>query len=1005
MASLKLHLIYIVTAITAILPAKAQNLQATLRHYSTNDGLPNNAVADMKTDKLGYIWIATWNGLSRFDGANFVNYVTGSASGVPLMHNRITHLAIDSELNVWMLMYDGRIFVLRNGNNSIENPLKDVKGNENMKTNLRLTPLEKGNGIVAVIEGKGLYHMTLTQKGAMASLIMEDNKNSISAIDEDNNGSLWIGTDHGLYQTHMKKPQKPTLVVKECHVTSLNANNDVIYAGCHNGNIILVPTSSPTNNRIVYNAGRPIMSLFKDSHAQLWFATDEIGIKRLDVNTGVVKHYAQPISATREDALGAGVAEVDDRVWISMNKGGFGYYDREKVNIEFFQNDPSQSLALSNTVSAFVVLPGGVILESTNRKGVERLDIIDEIIKRTRPFGNSDDPSVNNVRALFYDKELQQLMVGGKSGRMAITKGNITTRAQGLGDNIGRIYNINKDSKGNYWIATKGNGLIKAILNSNGSFTYTSFRHNDDNRLSLSSDNVHCTVEDHDGNIWVATYDGGVNILTHAKDGRTVFLNHRNAMKHYPTQSFLKVRTIALDGKGNVWAGTSDGLLIMNLKQGKIRIERIDEKRGRELGLKSNDVICLACDKTGKMWIGTNGGGLSQCNGRDKNGRWLFTTYDSHDGTPSDEVKSITFDHDGNVWFATDHNIATLNTHKKIFVTFAEQEGVDATSLSEAAAVTLPSGVMLFGTTDGYYTVDRKEMMEGKKGTKLKLMITEIEYNLMKDRKNVTTHLFSNITPSTTVTLQRHSNNISVKFASLNFKAQAKVKYQYRLENFEEEWHNADATRTATYSDLPIGSYRFQVKAFMPESPETIEVQSFNVKVPQYYLLSRNAIWFYVLLTAAIIWGILKVRHNWLEKLAKMRVLKIGPQELAFEKEDDYNFVKRQLDWLEKHYSDSNLKIEDLAGQSGLSRTMYYNEIKSLTGLSPKEFLSDFRMKKARMMLEKTDLTVAEVAYNCGFNDPAYFSRIFKQETGQVPSKYRESPNSKTNDTNTHTQR
>lgn len=76
-----------------------------------------------------------------------------------------------------------------------------------------------------------------------------------------------------------------------------------------------------------------------------------------------------------------------------------------------------------------------------------------------------------------------------------------------------------------------------------------------------------------------------------------------------------------------------------------------------------------------------------------------------------------------------------------------------------------------------------------------------------------------------------------------------------------------------------------------------------------------------------------------------------------------------------------------------MSRTSYYNELKSLTGLSPKELVSDFRLKKAKMMLEKTDKTVAEIAYRTGFNDPVYFTRLFRTTFGITPTQYRKQEN------------
>ena len=72
--------------------ASAQQLQASRQHYSTNDGLASNAIAQIVQDDYGYVWLATWNGLSRFDGYHFYNYKTGAGSHIKNMHNIVIQL-------------------------------------------------------------------------------------------------------------------------------------------------------------------------------------------------------------------------------------------------------------------------------------------------------------------------------------------------------------------------------------------------------------------------------------------------------------------------------------------------------------------------------------------------------------------------------------------------------------------------------------------------------------------------------------------------------------------------------------------------------------------------------------------------------------------------------------------------------------------------------------------------------------------------------------------------
>ena len=129
--------------------SRAQHLQASLSHYSTDDGLPSNAIAAMGTDDYGYVWLVTWNGVSRFDGYNFYNYKTGNGSHIPLLHNRIYQLLPDQQQNIWMRMYDGRIFVIDRKRDIIINPFEGVGGSDEYRTNIPIFLTSSGNVLVS----------------------------------------------------------------------------------------------------------------------------------------------------------------------------------------------------------------------------------------------------------------------------------------------------------------------------------------------------------------------------------------------------------------------------------------------------------------------------------------------------------------------------------------------------------------------------------------------------------------------------------------------------------------------------------------------------------------------------------------------------------------------------------------------------------------------------------------------------------------------------------------
>jgi AraC-like DNA-binding protein len=112
-------------------------------------------------------------------------------------------------------------------------------------------------------------------------------------------------------------------------------------------------------------------------------------------------------------------------------------------------------------------------------------------------------------------------------------------------------------------------------------------------------------------------------------------------------------------------------------------------------------------------------------------------------------------------------------------------------------------------------------------------------------------------------------------------------------------------------------------------------------------------------------------------------------QTLGIKTEDDgREFLKKSIAFFEANIGNRDFVIEDLARHLGMSRTAYYNKMKSVTGLSPVDFVKQMRIKKALKLLENRSLSISDVAYKTGFSDPKYFSRCFKAEMGMTPTQY-----------------
>jgi len=828
----------------------AQQFKAARQHLTTEDGLASNAVSNIYQDDLGYIWIATWNGLSRYDGYNFYNYRTGNGSHIKNLHNRILDLVIDQSQNIWMHMYDERIFVLNRAIDKIINPFEGYNGYENFRTNSPLLVTSSGDVFVS-IAGNDLFIMRLDRHGLKKEQVMTGGLN-ISSMAEGYQSDIWLGTNNGIHRLDKSNyALEKKAILPDHKISCLHSNGFNIYAGTTDGSIYSFAYGQEPE-LIRKPSDMPIFSIFVDSHGLIWFCDDRMGASRIDPKNNNEKFFSQTVPTPEYDGRGGGFTENNGTVWVKMNHGGYGYYNRQDDVVEYFHNDPSNPWNLSNTVYGTLELPEGVIWEATSQRGLDKLEIQKNNIVRIRPIEKATSQTDNEIRALYYDSQRKLLLFGNKNSSLFLyyddgRKETITHDSEGTP--IRRIYGISKDAKGNYWISSKDNGIFRMSPN-NGGWTLKNYQHHEGIKQSMNSNGAYMAVEDNDGNIWVATYGGGVNLLPRDQIEKGTFI-HKDNTKGYPKDSYMKVRTIEAAPDGTVWAGTTDGILVLSYRNKQLKIEKLKMPEDGDNMLMSNDIVCIRRDNQGTMWVGTNGGGIGYSKGTDQSGAWVFENFGSQDGLPSEEIRSITFDDKGNTWFATEHIICSFDINKKIFTTFSSLDGVDDALLSEGGATAIGNGNILFGTIDGYYLIDKKKLMAAS-GSLLKLQITDffIDEQMQSPRMN---DFYDYYVPGTkSVEIPSRNNDFAFRFAAMNYQLQHRIHYQYMLEGYDEEWQNAGKDRIAQYSGVPAGKYTFKVKAFLLESPEKYDIRTIEVIVPQFMLLSPIALVIYLIILIAV---------------------------------------------------------------------------------------------------------------------------------------------------------
>lgn len=245
---------------------------------------------------------------------------------------------------------------------------------------------------------------------------------------------------------------------------------------------------------------------------------------------------------------------------------------------------------------------------------------------------------------------------------------------------LGNVYHIMEDNKGNLWLSTKGNGLIKAEfdINSPHGVRFISYKSDTNNPSSISSNDVYCTFQDSKGRIWVGLLGGGLNLLREEADGVTFIHKHNGLRKYPPYGLYMEVRNMLEDNEGRIWVGTMDGL--MSFDSNFDNPEQIEfetyRKDSASSNVADNDIYVLFKDATDQIWVGVFGGGVNRLVKYDKETHSpIFKSYGIRDGLNNDVVMSIVEDNDQNLWFATESGLSRFDRQTEHFRNFDKYDG------------------------------------------------------------------------------------------------------------------------------------------------------------------------------------------------------------------------------------------------------------------------------------------------------------------------------------------
>ena len=837
------HIFSFILFLCLSLQVSSQKLESNLiSRYSTEQGLSNNTVHSVLQDNNGFIWIATEEGLNKFDGKNFTQFAINKGR-YSLSHNRTQTMLLAPDGNIWAGTSDG-LNIYDNKSDSIikvrdnTSPLKliynDITTLAAGVDKSRTWIGTYGNGVNYFDWDKSQFYALSLPKlpGISAPL-------NVMSILEDDNNRLWIGTqNNGLYRYDQSE--------KKLEYYELPEN------------------------------GRYIRSIYQDSFRRIWIGTSKgcyiynETSNHLDMITYPEGLIANSIGVIKEDRNG--------KIWIGtevflMNFSVRSFSLTDKFSFQMIEHGESSSRLNCPSINSLFADQDNNIWIGTAWGGVNMLKGTStkfKLIKHDSEFANSLPNSP--LMAISTDKTgnlFIATMGTGKFGLCKINSESGETKVLPVDQKLpGYVYqSLLFDSQSNLWVGTYNKGLLK--IDPTGS-SYVQFLFDNKNPNSLPGNDVRCILEGRDHTIWVGT-----------NYGLAKFDRKSQSIVHCPisdNKNNIAIRSIRETPDGLLWIGTYGG--------GIITYNEINQQVNFNPTNLTFHIVSDLLFNGDSLWIATQGEGLFMYNLKSKKSL-LFT---ESTGLASNYLASLLRDQSGNIWIGNSRGIAKLNIKTKEIENFNSGDGLQSREFSERAAVALPYGLMAFAGFGGVNIFNPMNVTKDDKCPPViftKLLVFN-ELTTPSENKHKHSPLKQNITIADRIELKYNQSVFTIEFIGVNYNANQKIQYAYLLEGSDKKWNQLGTQNSVTFRNLQAGEYVFKVKASSPDAVwSDTNIASIVVVVRPPFWATGWAYLIYSILFAVVIYFVLlflKMRIQTANRLKIERAKREKDEELHQEK-------------------------------------------------------------------------------------------------------------------------
>lgn len=888
------------------LPAQRKNI--IFNKLTFQNGLPSNICHKVIQDSSGYIWVATSNGLVRYDGINTKVFTKANDA---LYSNQIKDIVIDKKHNFWII-----------SNRHLMKFYPTTGIFVDMHDKLNLTRFKILNDLFLdscqrlwVFEENGSCLVFDTREDKLLKIIDHENygaegwpKSESIFLGEDKTGSLWFSDPPGKLMKLTISLDSVHLDTFAYHVNAMaqNAKGELFFGG---EKLLMVKTSGKgafepqvidiksfqgENSRKDFS----ITSIQSDFENNVWLSTEDDGIKKYYPDENLLKDVPLTVENYKGEISRSALIRKDNKgnLWFSFDNNVLMLYNKFYKDFLEFKHDPTDFLSVSEDIASVFADKNNVFWLTSQNHGINYFDL-----KKSKFYSiqkdvlNTNTISSKAVRGIYED-DRGYLWLGTQAGIdiLNIKNGNLYNKIEGESPTGKNIFDFIKLKENRFFAATVP--LVEY------SFDYDSTRmikvreHRPDFisgcRFNSWSPLVLC--EDHSGTLWIGTNGEGLFSYNTSgnEDNKACFVQYSANGTEYGTAGG-SVWDVFEDSQNRLWIA-NNGLSMLN--EERTKFTHFQHNPTDNTSLSSPGAKHIVQDKNGAIWIATEEGGLNKFIEESNS----FQQFNVEAGYPFEDVYAIFEDKKGYFWLSTNSGIKRFNQQNDEVITFSLEDGLLINNFWVQSSHQGKSGNIYFGSSEGvnYFFPDSvilSDYCPPLVFTSLIINNKEVVPNKIYAEKILLNQEIDRIKD---LVLESRQNTFSISFAALDFSSPSSIKYRYTVSGITDDWVYRDPENAKFDATLlPSGDYTLAVQSTNADGVWVENTKKIAITILPPWWKSWWAKLLYVHFIVVIgffVKRIYDVRKNYQFQLEKQK-LEVESQKLISRNQIELNKVKTQF--------------------------------------------------------------------------------------------------------------